>query len=604
MLARLQQVAALPSTIELHALDGAGRWQPVARSGSQARVGSTVLARAADVDPAEPLALDGQEFLALAEPLATAAGSAPLRIVLASSLDEALRPYRPVASAWALLLALGFGVALLGAVLIARGVSRPLERLAGHARAIATGNYRVPAPLAQRDEVGQLSLAFTNMARAIGEREERIRFQLDHDQLTGLPNRIAAETAIARALAAAPQGALLLFGLARLPEITQTLGHAVSDRWMRSTAERLRALAQEHLVARAADTQLLLWLPGCGRAEAIAAALRVLDGLAEPYHEADLTIDPAPTAGIALAPQHGASAGELLRHADVARYSVEASEDRVAVYQPESDPHRPERLSLMADLREALGGDQLSLHFQPKWNLRAQRIDGAEGLVRWQHPRHGEIAPDTFIELAERTGNVRPLTRWVLGAGIAQAQRWLLHGRPWRVALNLSARDLGDRELPRRVGELLALHRLPAERLLLEITESAVMSEPDAALRVLQGLAEQGVELAIDDFGVGHSSFAYLRRLPVREIKVDKSFAQRLASDTDDQAIVRAIVELGHRLGCRVTCEGVEDAAALAFLAAIGCDHAQGWAVARPLPASEFDRRFGRDADAIADLLR
>jgi EAL domain-containing protein (putative c-di-GMP-specific phosphodiesterase class I) len=256
----------------------------------------------------------------------------------------------------------------------------------------------------------------------------------------------------------------------------------------------------------------------------------------------------------------------------------------------------------MGDLREALDRDQLELHYQPKLNLHSGLIDGAEGLVRWRHPRLGNVPPDSFIALAEETGNIRRLTRWALGAGISQAQRWNGGARQMRISINVSARDLDDADLPRRIAELLALHRVDPGRILLEVTESAVMGKPDAAIRVLRQLADQGIDLAIDDFGVGQSSFAYLRQLPVTELKIDKLFTQRINEAAEDRTIVRSIVDLGHHLGYRVTAEGVDNDQALEYLADIGCDHAQGYLIARPLPAESLERMIdSREWVAIAE---
>jgi EAL domain-containing protein (putative c-di-GMP-specific phosphodiesterase class I) len=244
----------------------------------------------------------------------------------------------------------------------------------------------------------------------------------------------------------------------------------------------------------------------------------------------------------------------------------------------------------MADLREALDHDQLALHYQPKLHLASSRIDGAEGLVRWKHPKLGMVPPDAFIAMAEETGNIRRLTRWALAAGISQAHRWSAQGMSIRAAINLSARDLEDADLPRRVAELLSIHQVPPERIVLEVTESAVMGKPDAAINVLRKLADQGIDLAIDDFGVGQSSFAYLRRLPVRELKIDKTFVTHLDESSEDRTIVSSIVDLGHRLGYKVTAEGVEGRASLDCLVKFGCDHAQGYFIARPMAVDAFDR--------------
>jgi diguanylate cyclase (GGDEF)-like protein len=591
-LAHLQEQSTLPSTIELVTQTADGYWRVVARGSEKIDLATRLVSTHDGLPDAPVLAtVNGREYVALATHLNSSKSSAPIIAVLGYSLDDALRPYRSVASAWAILLALGLVFGLIAALIIARGVSRPVEALAATARRIAAGDYSPPAPIKQRGEIGELAAAFANMAQAIGEREERIRFQSGHDAATGLANRVSAEGSIQQQLEAQPRmrGALLMVALARLPEITKTMGHAISDRLMRNAGERIRQPADKALVARATDTEFLVWMRDAEQAAAIALAFRILDVLGEPYQEADLAIDVAPAVGIALCPQHGALASVLLQRAEVALFAALGSEEPVAVYDPIADPHRPERLSLMSDLREALDHDQMQLHYQPKLNLATGIIDGAEGLVRWVHPKLGSIPPDAFIGLAEETGNIRRLTRWVLAAGIANAREWALSGKRLRLSLNLSARDLEDVDLPRRISELLAVHAVAPESILLEITESAVMGKPEAAIRVLQRLADQGIDLAIDDFGVGQSSFAYLRRLPVRELKIDKSFLLKLAQGAEDRTIVGSIVELGHRLGYRVTAEGVTDQTTLDYLGEIGCDHAQGFFIARAMPAGAFD---------------
>jgi len=587
-LKHIQEQSTLPNTIELAVQDARGSWVPVAR-GSESSNLAEQFASARGVWPKEgPILreLDGREYVVSATRIRSATLSPSILAVLGYSLDDALRPYRSVAIAWGALLALGLVLGLVGSLLIARGVSRPVEALAATARRIAAGDYRPPEPITQSGELGELSAAFANMTQAIGEREEQIRYQSGHDAVTGLPNRVAVEATIEQQLNAELElrGALLVVALARLPEITKTVGHAISDRLMRDAGERIRGPAGDALVARAGDSEFLVWQRDADQAKAIALAFRLIDELAEPYREADLAIDLAPAVGIALHPEHGAEASVLLQHADVALFAALGTADPVVVYDPIVDPHRPERLSLMGDLREALDQNQLRLHYQPKLNLAMRSVDGVEGLVRWQHPKMGLLAPDSFIPLAEETGNIRRVTRWVLAAGIAQAQRWNVHGRRLRIALNLSARDVDDPDLPQRIEELLSVHGVAPEMILLEITESAAMARPEAAVRVLRQVADLGVDLAIDDFGVGQSSFAYLRRLPVRELKIDKSFLLRFAIGPEDRSIVRSIVELGHRLGYRVTAEGVNDQATLDYLTEIGCDHAQGFFIARALP--------------------
>jgi len=597
LLARLQQLSALPNTIELVTDTGNARWTDVARGNESVELASALTAAGHSL-PLQPTLVraGGREYVALAKRLRESQQSAPVAVVLGYSLDDALQPYRSVALAWASLVALGLAAGLIAAMLIARSVAHPIERLAATVHRVESGDYSASQPLRGDGEIGQLAAAFTNMTHAIAEREEHIRYQALHDAVTGLPNRQAAEATIRQALTGVSNagGALLMVGLARLPEIIQTMGHSICDRVMNDAGTRLRQFAARGFVARATDAQFSVWLGGTGNADAIAMAFRILDALGVPYQESDLSIDTAPAIGIALCPQHGSEASALLRRAEVALIAALDSADPVAVYDPTTDPHRPERLTLMTDLREALDRNELRLHYQPKLNLADRRIDSVEALVRWNHPQRGSVPPETFIALAEKTGNIRRLTRWVLARGIAQAQEWAARGHVLRVAVNLSARDLDDAELPRRIGDLLSLHGVSPRSIVLELTESAVMAEPEIAVQVLKRLADMGIDLAIDDFGVGQSSFAYLRRLPVREIKIDRLFTQRLAEDASDRTLVRSIVELGHRLGYRVTAEGVETRAAIEYLRDIGCDHAQGFYVARALAADAVERLFSR----------
>jgi EAL domain-containing protein (putative c-di-GMP-specific phosphodiesterase class I) len=277
------------------------------------------------------------------------------------------------------------------------------------------------------------------------------------------------------------------------------------------------------------------------------------------------------------------------------------------VYRPETDPHRAEQLSLMSELRVGLARGEFELLFQPKLDLKQGGIIGAEALVRWRHPTRGLVMPDDFIVLAEETGNIQHLTRWALRAGLTEARRWLDQGMAARISINISVRDLADDTLTERISDLLRELQLPASALILEITESAIMGEPEAAIAILQQLQWLGIDLAIDDFGIGQSSLAYLRRLPTREIKLDKAFVRTLPDSPDDRTIVRSVTELGHNLGYIVTAEGVEDAACLRLLHSYGCDYAQGYFIGKPMPAEAFPQfvalwrkssQLGRAGDA------
>ncbi len=588
LLARMQRQSAVSQAVELVTQDDKGAWRELASGKHDIRLSAQVQNWSAALDSGTRLVTaGGAEYLVKAVRLTGSRGSAPVAVVIGYSLDEALAPFRSVGVAWAILLALGLLTGVVGALLIGRSVSRPVERLALRARKIASGDYSLSGPEKQRGEMKDLSLALTSMTQAIAEREEQIHHQATHDAVTLLANRTSTEQHVQRELKDSSNagGAMLMIALGQFAAIIKTMGHAIGDRVMRDAAARLRQLMPVGFVARVTDNTFAIWLQAGDRAAASALAFRVLDALAEPYQESGLTVDLAPSVGVALAPDHGDNASTLLQRGEVAVFAAIARGEAVSIYDPTTDPHRAERLSLMTELQEAIASGQLQLHYQPKLNLSRGRFDAVEGLVRWQHPLRGAIAPDAFIGLAEETGNIRRLTRWVLATGVAQARSWFAQAVDLRVALNLSARDLDDAELPQRVAELLALQGLPAANLVLEVTESAVMRRPEASTEILNQLASMGITLAIDDFGVGQSSFAYLRRLPVSELKIDKAFVRELGSDRGDQTIVHSIVELGHRLGCRVTAEGVEDAAALEFLRSIDCDHAQGYHLCHALPA-------------------
>jgi EAL domain-containing protein (putative c-di-GMP-specific phosphodiesterase class I) len=296
--------------------------------------------------------------------------------------------------------------------------------------------------------------------------------------------------------------------------------------------------------------------------------------------------------GIAIAPEHGTEGEVLVQRADVAMYVAKEDRSGCVVYAPELDRHSPERLALMGDFRHAISRDELRVVYQPKINLKTRQIFGVEALVRWQHPQLGFILPDRFIPMAEQTGAVRPLTLWMLERAVLQCLEWKRLGYDLIAAVNLSPRNLHDPALPERVRALLDLLNAPAAMLELEITESVIMSDPLRSLQVLTRLSKMGLRLAVDDFGTGYSSFSYLRKLPVHEIKIDKSFIDDMVED-GDEVIVQSTIELAHNLGLTCVAEGVQDEGTLERLAKLGCDAAQGDFISPPL-----------DGPSVADWLR
>jgi diguanylate cyclase (GGDEF)-like protein len=412
--------------------------------------------------------------------------------------------------------------------------------------------------------------------------------QANHDALTGLPNRAQLHERLSSALAAAELAGgrvgVLLMDLDGFKEINDTLGHHHGDVLLQRVAERLTASTRPgDLVARLGGDEFALLLPDIGETDdAVTAARRTLDALEGPAHVQGVDLDVRGSVGIACFPDHGSDVDELLSGADMAMYRAKQARTGWALYDEALNQHTPERLALVSDLRRGLERDELLLDYQPKIDLTNGRLCGVEALVRWRHPERGLMAPSEFVGLAEHTGLIRPLTMWVIEEALRQTQRWRADGLDLRVAINLSVRSL-TRELPGAVAALLAEHDATGEELEFEITESMMMANPAEGLEILQQLADLGLRLAVDDFGTGYSSLAYLKRLPVSELKIDQSFVRQMDVDASDRGIVRSTIDLARHLQLSVVAEGVESAATLAELQELGCDYAQGFFISRPL---------------------
>jgi EAL domain-containing protein (putative c-di-GMP-specific phosphodiesterase class I) len=328
-----------------------------------------------------------------------------------------------------------------------------------------------------------------------------------------------------------------------------------------------------------------------------------------PFALAGVSFELGASIGVARFPEDGEDSHALLRCADIAMYAAKAAQCDYKIYAAEDNHHSVRRLSVHSDIRRALVADEIVVHYQPIIDLDGLTVRGAEGLVRWQHPEHGLIPPGAFVQTIEQTGLIGPLTRHVLERAIAECADWRRDGREMSVAVNLSVRNLLDRDLPKQIERLLGAYGLPAGSLQLEITESMIMSDPDRALATVSQLSALGVRLSVDDFGTGYSSLANLRRMPIDELKIDRSFVSPMLRDESDLIIVRSTINLGHDLGLRIIAEGVEDAATLQRLAGLGCDLAQGYHISRPMPGQAFRQwldagRYGGSLDAAATDLR
>ena len=431
-----------------------------------------------------------------------------------------------------------------------------------------------------------------NASRRLLRQRERLTHQALHDSLTGLPNRDQLYDRLHAALRTARPGAahpaLLLMDLDRFKEINDTFGHQQGDKLLQQVGGRLRGrLRAADTVARLGGDEFAIVLPATGAAAASAMAAALLEALDQPFVLEGYRVTLGASIGITLAPEHGQDATTLLRRADVAMYTAKRGGGGHALYTAEQDQYSPDRLGLTGELRQAIEQDRLCLHYQPKVDLKTGRLDSVEALVRWPHPTRGFLPPDQFIPLAEHTGLIAPLSRWVLATALGQCRAWRDEGLEMRVAVNVSTRLLQDEHLTEVVADLLRAHGVTPTDLELEITESAVMADPARALDVLGRLHRMGVRLSVDDFGTGYSSLAYLNRLPVDEVKIDKSFVLGMGTG-GDATIARSIIDLGHNLGLVVVAEGVEDRATYDRLSAMTCDLAQGYYLSRPIPAAEL----------------
>ena len=458
--------------------------------------------------------------------------------------------------------------------------SQVLEALANHA-AVAVENARLGDRL--RLEVTQKN------------------YQAQHDPLTGLANRAQLQERIDALLVAGETFAVLLLDLDQFKDVNDTLGHVAGDELLCHVASRLSgpaAAAAGGLLVRLGGDEFAVLAPGADAESAVELARRVRSLITQTFVVGDVRVSIDASIGIALAPDHGPDHSALLRRADIAMYAAKTARSGVETYSGSMDQHTAERLALVGELRTALANRSLTVAYQPKIDLSDSTVLGVEALVRWTHPERGFIPPDLFIPIAERTGLIDELTTQVLDAALAQCARWRAADIQIGVAVNLSLRVLHSAGFEELLSDLLRRHGVPASSLTLEVTESSLMTDPDGTIAILRRLRTVGVHLSIDDLGTGYSSLAYLKRLPVDEIKIDKSFVFRMADDPDDEAIVRAVIDLGHRLRMRVVAEGIEDETTFAVLRGLGCDVGQGFWMSRPLPAddvadwlAQWDRR-------------
>jgi diguanylate cyclase (GGDEF)-like protein len=612
----VEDLAALTSLdVSMVAREGADTWQAVAstRPADRQAMLLAALPSAGTAAAGRAFAAAGRESETLVFPIGIQ-DDATVVAALQRSLDAATAPFRDLQAALLALTLAGLVLSAVGSVVMARRITGPLGALVDAARKVEEGNYQHRVSVSGDDEVGALASAFNRMCDGIAAREQRISELAYADPLTGLPNRALFNDRIAQAVNAAQRGnaqlAVLTLDLDRFKHVNDTLGHHMGDLLLREVAHRLhRALHRRtDTVARLGGDEFALLLPTEGLDGARLVARKIVEVLSEPLTLEGHLVDVGASMGIAVYPEHGDDVDTLMRRADVAMYSAKRAGSGFEVYHARFDPDTPARLSLLGELRHAVEHNQLTLRYQPKISLRGEDTGAAEALLRWEHPERGLVQPESFVPFAEQTGYIKTVTRWVLGSVFRQCAVWRERGLDLRVSINISARDLHNPDFPRSLMELASAHRLKPELVSLEVTESAVMEDPSHAREILERLHAIGVRLSIDDFGTGYSSLAYLKRLPVHELKIDKSFVIGLVRDPNDAAIVRATIDLAHHMGLTVTAEGVEDGAVLQTLRQLGCDRAQGNYISPPLTEAELARWWCRKdrawpADAAMTLL-
>jgi diguanylate cyclase (GGDEF)-like protein len=425
-------------------------------------------------------------------------------------------------------------------------------------------------------------------------RSETLQRVATTDELTGLANRERFREVVEQRIAAAGPGdqfTVMLMDLDRFKEVNDTLGHHYGDVLLRDLGPRLAtAIGDDGLVARLGGDEFGI-LPASesdGPAEVEGIISELCATINQPFTVDELSLEVGASIGVARFPNDGLDSHALMRCADIAMYAAKEAQTDYKVYAAEQNHHSVRRLNVLSDIRHALAGDEIVVHYQPIVDLDDRTVKGAEGLVRWQHPEHGLIPPAAFVQTVEQTGLIGPLTRRVLEQSISECAAWRRDGRALSVAVNLSVRNLLDRDLPREIERMLDSFGVPADALQLEITESMIMTDPERALATVSRLSDLGIRLSVDDFGTGYSSLANLRRLPIDELKIDRSFVSPMLQDESDLIIVRSTINLGHDLGLRIIAEGVEDAPTLERLASLGCDSAQGYHLSRPMSANAF----------------
>jgi len=498
-----------------------------------------------------------------------------------------------------------FILLIIGYAVLDRVLLAPIARIS---QALASDvdirtDHPVNVPVAGTQEVRQLVAAFEKMRSDVQQRRIALEYQSLHDSLTGLPNRACLLKELGQALESAQRDGqrvgLMIMDLDHFKEINDTLGHPVGDLILQEVASRLAGtIGDRGLTARLGGDEFAVILPCLDQCRCSGVSASIAGALEREFQVGGHKLYVGGSVGVAMYPDHGTEVSVLMRHADVAMYVAKHTGKHTAFYDDTQDENSVLRLQLVKELKDAIINDHLELYYQPKLDLKRDAVTSVEALLRWNHPEHGMVPPDRIIPVAEQTGIIQQLTRWVLKSALQQQARWRRAGIDIGVSVNLSAHDLRDTSLPETVAGLLEASGARPGKLTLEVTESAMMSDLSNAARLLSRIKEMGVGIAIDDFGTGFSSLSYLKKLPVRELKIDKSFVINMNNDDNDAMIVHSTIDLAHNLGLSVVAEGVENQASLQRLRDQGCDLVQGYHLCRPIPPDRLENWLREQSQA------
>jgi diguanylate cyclase len=592
----LEGLAAIPLQAEVIARAQGGGWGLPA-SENPAQLGELLDRGLQDDSIGRVRSRAGGDAIALAKPLHSLDG-APVVLLLRYPAASAMAPYRTLFSSLIAIGAIGIVLLVAGSWLLASGITRPLSSLSAAAQRLQQGVYE-PVSLNTQDELSELAESFNAMTGALRDRERKIMHLAFHDAETGLPNRLALE----RRLAATPPAGLYLaaFGVDRFAQIRAAIGYAHAETLIKRLGGRLAQLIPNKLTARLASDVLAVAYLASSDADAVERGAAIAAGLEQPLSVEGQVIDISTSVGVAHPRGPGVSPSDLIRSGSIALDQARSARTKLSLFDEAAYGNPAHNLSLMGEMLSGLESGAIFLAHQPKLNLRTRRIEAVETLVRWRHPTRGLIPPDLFVPMAEETGQIRAMTDWVLRKAIEEQELLGKAGFPLSFSVNISGRLLGDEAFARDAINAVAKATGP---ICFEITETAVIDHPTRALRHIDRFVEQGISISIDDYGSGLSSLAYLRQLPAHELKIDKMFIENLTRGRRDALLVRSSIDLAHGLGMSVTAEGVEQPAALALLANMGCDTAQGFVIARPTPLADLPALLAQDLPDIASQSR